>query len=171
MSDPIDLSKMAPRDALEFAIGRYVTRFANLETILGTHAGYLLGIEQKLMFFILKDMFFDHKVKLLRRTVEQKFGIEKSAAYRAALNRATKAGEARNDLLHGAFAQDGDIQLRGRIGQSLKKLDEGFKETGYADLESEGLVLDKIATDLIAALPEENPSSSSSREQSGSGDQ
>ncbi len=169
MTDPAG----SPRDALERAIGHYVTTFANLETIVATHIGYVLELPHTIVFFIVKDMFFDHKVKLLSRAVEQKFGMEKTMPYRAALNRARDAGETRNALLHGAFAQEGETQLRGRLGESLTKFDEGLKRTGYAEIEEATRLVDEASAALIAAFPDEgeNPSSSSSLEASGFGDQ
>jgi hypothetical protein len=174
MSNPIDPTSMAPREALELAIGHYVTRFANLDTVVSTHIGYILGLDHKLVFFILKDVFFDTKVKLLRRSVAQKFGLQNSAEYIAVLNKIKTAGEFRNSLLHGVFAQEGEnaeTQLRGRLGESLTKFDEGLKETDSAALDHAARMVDDLAAALIAELPEGKPSSSNSLEQSGSGDQ
>ena|SRR6266550_2229129 len=173
---PADPKRMHPRDALEFAIGRYVRQFANLETIVGTHVSYVLELDHNLVFFILKEMFFDQKVKLLRRSAVQKFGENKSAEYISVLNKISKAGEFRNALLHGAFSQEGEnheTQLRGKLGQSLTNFDEGFEETGYSEVEGQTQSVDALAAALIAAFPDcdSKPSSSSNLEQSGSGDQ
>lgn len=173
MSDSVDPAKTLPREALELAIGRYVMHFANLETIVATHIGYLLELDYKLVFFILKDAGFDQKVKLLRRTAQQKFP-KKSEAYCALLNRADKINRARNNLLHGSFASDGkSSELRGRLGETLTNFDAGLQETGFADLQEASLAIDEVSAALISSLPElsDSPSSSSSLEEPGSGRQ
>ena len=144
---------MAPYDALQFAIGQYVTVFANLETVIATHVSYLLELDHKLVFFMLKDILVSQKIKLVRRAAVQKFGEDKCSRYRAVLNKIDKATEFRNTLVHGAFTNDDERgYLLGKLGHSLTDMDKGLEPIGYARVQEEARTVDALAAELIAAL-------------------
>jgi hypothetical protein len=175
IDSPEARAQATAREKLQAAIGLYITQFANLETIVASHVGYVLDIEPALAFFILKELGFDQKIKLLRRGVTQKFGEDKSATYRPILNKITKAAEFRNTLVHGAFVADseyGSTFLHGRLGDRPNAVVDGLTEISPDTIRQQAQSLDGLSEELIKRLPElSTPNSSSSREQSGLGDQ
>jgi hypothetical protein len=162
IDSPQPPSGMTPDEALNYAIGLHVRTFANMETIVATHLAYILKLDQKLAFFILKDMMVSQKIKLVMRAADQKFGEAIAAPYRAVLNKIIKRPlEFRNTLVHGAFISTwAEKSLQGKLGRSLTDLTDGMEPMDYATVQRESRLLDDLAAELIAALPDDPKPSS-----------
>lgn len=145
---------MTSEDALSFAMGQYIRAFANMETIIGTHIGYILNLEHKLVFFILKDILISQKIKLLKRSADQQFGTVIAAPYRAVLNKVENTLTFRNSLVHGAFVATWAAQglVQGKLGQSLTDLTAGMEPIGHDSLQQEIQTVDSLASELISAF-------------------